>query len=75
MGDDEEKGVGMETRRQNAWDSDRSQRLCPGTDPSRHLLQGPVLANQTPSVRLVQPGGFPGSHARRVFDLLREWVV
>ena len=30
---------------------------------SRHLLPGFLLADQTPSVRLVEAGGLPGSHA------------
>ena len=41
-----------------------------GRDPSRHLLWGFPLVDQTPSVRLVQPGGLRGSHACLVFGLL-----
>ena len=48
----------------------RADRICPNTDPSRNLLQGFLLADQTPSVRLVQPGG----HACLGPGPPQEWI-
>ena len=41
----------------------RSWWIRPNADLSRHLLQGFLLADQTPTVRLVQLGGLGGSRA------------
>ena len=49
-----------------------SQRVCSRPDPSRHLLWGLLLADQTPTVRLFQPGGFRVSCARLEFGVVQE---
>ena len=77
-GDDEKAGVELtEARRQERGTGScvRRGRLhwtWFSTDPSRHVLWGVPLADQTSSVRLIQPGGLRGSHACLASGLLQE---